>query len=218
MIKQELQRLKNEGIPMTLCQKGTANQVVKVREMLEKKTFTLVVFEKGGEHPISREVCLFFYKTLDFITRGFQGAIIENIGNNFSMAVPSEIFELTLRKFPRVSTPDNSQASFTQVNKTHIINCNVLDISLQGAMLAGNSRMSFKKGDEIGPITLDLFLSLGSNETRVQIKRATVMNVIVSQDGTQTKLGVFFAKDEVNQDDLENYIDIRTIEESVINK
>jgi hypothetical protein len=78
--------------------------------------------------------------------------------------------------------------------------------------------MSFKKGDEIGPITLDLFLSLGSNETRVQIKRATVMNVIVSQDGTQTKLGVFFAKDEVNQDDLENYIDIRTIEESVINK
>jgi len=134
-IVKELQKLCDDREIVTLCLKGQKNRGITLKAIEEKRNYYLLVFQKHDDLEIAKEPCLFFYRPAEYLTRGFQGKPLKDIGKLFSMVAPSEIFEIGMRKFPRVSTPNSSRATFCQRGKTRIFPCNVIDISLEGAMV-----------------------------------------------------------------------------------
>lgn len=214
-IVKELAVLRDDKSIITLCLKGQKNRAVVLRAIEEKRNHHLLVFEKQDEGEISKETCLFFYTPTEYLTRGFQGQPLKDIGKLFSLVAPHEIFEIGKRTFPRVSTPNDSRANFTLKGKTKIFNSQVIDISLEGAMLKGVVPPDLAKGDVTGPITMTLNMEFGSDETRVQVAESTVVNIIDIKDSKEKKVCLHFSSKDANQSDLEPYIDLRVIEENV---
>lgn len=213
-ILEQFTKLKDTGATFTLCLEGQKNCGVLLKTVEEKAGKYFLVFEKNGEVSVAGRQCLFFYKPTDHQTRGFQGIPEKETERFFSFLMPVEIFEVGMRRFPRVSTP-NSTATFSQQGRTKLFHCKVLDVSLEGAMFCGKVSPDLKKGDVVGPLTMNLSMKFGSDETHAQIAEATVMNVISAEGITEKKVGVFFHKNAATQATLSPYIDIRLIEDSV---
>ena len=218
VIVKEIKTLKKQKTPLTLCRKGEKNITTSLMALKKQDDQYVMAFSKNDAVEVSKEACLIFYKPAPHITRAFQGAPLVNTDKFFTMACPKTIFELSLRKFPRVSTPPPSKISFSKQGKSLPVHCDLLDISLAGAMMIGEFPSSMKTGEQVGPIVVNLHLTFSSEIETVQIKKATIMNIIDTDDGYLKKVGLHFNEKDANQINLEPYIDIRIVEESVLQK
>ena len=208
----EITSLIDQKATLTLCVKGEKNRWVRPKSIEKQQVPPSIILQKSDDLEILKTSCLFFYRPTSYLTRGFQTRPFKESGKLFAMPLPKEIFEISLRRFPRVSTPEGSKVQFSQEGKARIFKCSLMDLSLEGALLTGEIGTTIRPGDKIGPITMHLCLSFSTEVTVVNVPEATVMNVVESEESAEKTIGIHFHKTDPCLHELEPYIDIRSLE------
>lgn len=92
------------------------------------------------------------------------------------------------------------------------------DVSAGGVKLLTNIPDILHKGTVITPLTLTLFLRFRTNEeTLIIVPEATVQWTALTGEST-TKMGLHFALQGGSLEAITDYIDARSIEESLVNR
>ena len=220
-IQKEIKGLFENKIQLTFYQKGCKPQAVFAKGIDKKaaKTPLLVLF-KPKEFEARQEMCNIFYRLEGQYMRGFQAVPHKEAKRFLALELPNDIFQIQLRKNPRVKTPPDSRVMFSQVGKQRLILTNLLDISLGGAKLRGRITANIKKGDIIGPLSLTLCMkNFKLDETTLNIYKAKVIRIKeIGGDEQETELAISYKLNEKEQMPLEDYMHIRDLEDATAKK
>jgi hypothetical protein len=216
-ILKEVGRLIKNRIPVTLLQEGAKPQQVFIRGIDKKKTFTMLVVFKPKKFVAKKNTCVLFYNPENHLMRGFQGAPIKESSNFIGVMFPQDIFQIQRRRFERLETPGQSTVVFAPLNSNRILTCDVEDICKEGACIKGTNEQfeSFAQGDTIGPLSFTLCMKNSRlADESMNVIEATIARKIINKKDNIIKLGLHFSQSDTNMETLENYINLRTLEDA----
>ncbi len=213
-IHQEIEIVIKDKSQFTLFQHGQPTRKLIAKEITEKDGGKHVIFTKLTPFSISEDICYLVYHRTGEMMRGFHGPSQLESPQLLAVPFPTEIFQVQRRKFPRITTPGNSQASialdYAQLPNT----ATVKDICMEGARLSGKISPRIRKNDIIGPISFTLYMQVATMAIDTfTVPQATVTRVH-ELDENSREIGIHFKLSEDARETLEHYIQLRSIEES----
>jgi hypothetical protein len=213
-IMDEINRLITAKIPIVISRNDFLPKTVFAREILAKKNATVVRLDKQEKFTPPAGPSFFFYRPLEYLTRGFQGTPLHDTEEYLLLLPPHEIFQIQRRKFPRVITPGDSHALFTTLGGAKLLKVSLKDVSLEGAYMQGTLSYGIKPGATIGPISLTLYLQNKFIEAiKIHVPQANVVRLV--DEGTIQKLAINFKVQDKAYFELDNYINLRSMEETI---
>ncbi len=218
VIEQEIQFLIEENKKLICGRRGPGDiKKLSVKCITKTKNGKLLVIHHPHEPTCDQKACLFYYQKKKNNLRLFECEKEKKVDNFLGLKIPTKIFEIHRRHFQRVDTPNNSTASFSIQNKQRIYNGKVEDISIDGAKLLVDIPSKLAKEDIVTNLTLTLFCCFGSDyEAHLHIPQAKVIWLKCSEGKTNT-LGVQFVLKGKDHEKLSDYIELRSLEDSVKN-
>lgn len=218
-IQEELEAFLDGETPFSLFEKDQPPRKVFLRRIEQQEGKHLLIFVKSSAFRISNpQFAFLFYQKGYNPMRGFQIQPFREDDRFLLVPLPAEIFQVQRRKFPRFEALRDSNASLLFKNKARVYSSKIIDVSQEGALLRGNFSANVKVGDVISPLSLVLFPNNPSlKEFKVQIPEAKVMR-LVDLGNDIRELGIHFLLKGDHLETLQEYIDIRTIEDAVIKK
>lgn len=118
------------------------------------------------------------------------------------------------RASERVTTCKPSRVLFTLSGSTRLISCEPLDVSLDGARLAGAFPVALRQGMKVGPLSFSLFRQFDPAEsfsfTVAEATVAWVRKIVQDEDG---QVGLRLHLLAAEKEELDNYIRLRSVEE-----
>lgn len=213
-IHQEMAIVIKDKSPFSLFQHGQPTRKLVAHEITEKDGVKHIIFTKLSPFTISEDICYLVYHRPGEMMRGFHGPSQRESQQLLAVEFPSEIFQVQRRKFPRITTPGNSQASIALAHAQLPNTGSVADICLEGARITGKLSPRIRKNDLIGPITFTLFMSIATLAIDTfTVPEATVTRVREIDENTR-EIGIHFKITGESRDTLEHYIKLRTIEDA----
>ena len=178
------------------------------------KTGTLLILYYPEEFKNFDAKYLCYYHHDGKPLRGFICKPVKKAQGFLGVEFPKEIFEIKRRAYPRVETPNHSTTTFSIKNKQRVMHGTCLDISIGGARIAGDFRTLIHKKATITPLNFTVFQRFMRNEeTTFHIPEATVVRSI-GDDGVTTEIGITYTLPDDLKEKVQEYIDIRSIEDS----
>ncbi|MDH4321728.1 MAG: PilZ domain-containing protein [Desulfobulbaceae bacterium] len=217
-IQQEMEIVTKDKAPFSLFQSGQPTRKLTALEISEKDGVKHIIFTKLTPFTVSEDICYLIYHRPGEMMRGFHGPSQRESQQLLAVPFPTEIFQVQRRKFPRIDTPGNSQASIA-LDYAQLPNvASVVDICLEGAKMIGKLSPRIRKNDVIGPITFTLYMRVAT----MAIDSFTVPNATVTRvrelDEIKREIGIHFKISGEARATLEHYIKLRTIEDSAQKK
>jgi hypothetical protein len=211
MIQDELHFLIENQLPVFICREDFPPRLLFPRDLIVRKSSLLLLLSKDIPFAAPQELCFFFYRPTEFVTRGFYGAPLEETPSSIAVLQPHEILQIQRRRYPRLHTPDPSTARFSVAGGTQVEKGGLLDVSVGGALLVGTFSPQVTPNATITNVSLGLhMLNPRLTQIEVHIPLATVVRVIMT-DALNT-VALHFELNGSKRDDIENYIDLRIME------
>lgn len=198
-----------------ICSKdGTKNfKKLAVKGKISSPVGELFVINHPHEPTCASDTCLFYYHTKGNSLRCFETQRVSKSNNLLVLKYPTAIYNIHSRVNPRVKTAGNSRLTFSIRNRQRVLTGKVADISQQGAKLLVNIPSVLSPGDLLYHLTMALCSRFPFvDEAHLHVPEAKVMWLKGDEDHTHT-LGVKFTLPEKSLDALENYIDLRSMED-----
>ncbi|MDA8164291.1 MAG: PilZ domain-containing protein [Desulfobacteraceae bacterium] len=215
-ITQELAALLKSKISLNFYQQNNSVQPVLVRGIDLKHEPPLVVLLKKNGFRAEEGGCCLLYRTEAQIPRGFNGTIIKQSEHHLGIPLPEEIFQIQRRKCGRYSTPPPSKVVFTLKDAQRLHNGRVVDISCEGAKLAGLFPPKLEKDLVIGPLSFSLHRQFAKNEI-THFNAAEAVIAWTARDGDKIlEMGLRLHLAPAERDKLEQYIEMRSLEEAAL--
>jgi c-di-GMP-binding flagellar brake protein YcgR len=144
--------------------------------------------------------------------RGFKLGAVRQTNRFFRMLLPSHIFEVQRRKFPRVYAAEGSAMTCAPKASRRIVSGEVIDVSREGAKIFGKLA-GVHKGMVLAPLTLTLcFDERRRDDVVVNIAEA----IVVREIRVKEKVELSFHFHSKNADDLlKEYIELRILEQEI---
>jgi len=160
------------------------------------------------------KTCLFYYQKKRNSLRAIECEQIKYLNGFLGYKFPTKIFDLIIRQSQRVSTPNNSSVVFCIQGKSRIFHGKIDDISSNGAKFLVNISSIVTKNTIIENLTMSLFYrSKYIEEMNIHIPQAKV-TWLEGDETTTNTLGIKFLLKGKDHDQLSNYMDLRSIEDS----
>lgn len=210
----EISFLVKEKAKVTLCQKNSPHHKIHPTGIKQQGEKHILVCHKPESFDVAPFPGILFYKMKDQMIRVFQSDTLIDDANTLLIGFPSAIFQIQRRMHPRITTP-NSHATLTFKNRQNLYNAELEDICIEGCKLLGQFPPSTQKGDMIESLDLTLLMRNKLLEkTRIHVSEATVVRFTERKEGQQ-EIGIHFKLPEEEMEDIERYITMRLIEDSV---
>lgn len=220
-ILEQIKLLLTNKTRLTFYQKGCKPQIVFAKGIDKKAAkIPLLVFFKQKNFKALQENCNIFYRLKGGLMRGFQSVPHKEAKRFLALELPKNIFQIQMRKHPRVKTPGDSRVMFSQIGKQRLHLANLIDIGLRGAKLRGRITANVKKGDLIGPLSFTLCMNnLKIDETTLNVYEASVVRIKeIGGDKQETEMAITYKLNEKEQMPLEDYIQMRDLEDTTSKK
>lgn len=213
-ITQELAILLKKKTPLSFYQQCNPMQPVLLRGVDLKHEPPLVVILKKNGFQAEEGSCCLLFRPDGQIPRGFNGTILKQSEHHLGVSLPTEIFQIQRRKCGRYRTPPPSKVVFTLKEGQRLHNGRVVDISCEGAKLAGFFPPKLEKDMEIGPLSFTLNLQLAKGEV-THFTAAEAVIAWTARDGDEIKeMGLRLHLASAEKEKLEQYIELRILEEA----
>ncbi|MCK5403750.1 MAG: hypothetical protein KAI75_00920 [Desulfobulbaceae bacterium] len=215
-IYKELATLIEKRTPLIMSFPDSVTQQIRAKAIKKKETSSLLILYKVQEFNIGdHKTCLILYRPLEYLTRLFQVAIMKDGQKHLAVMFPNEISQISKRKFPRVTACGDSAAVFTVQGSTRLNSGQIKDISREGSLLTGAFGTAIKEGATIGPLSMTLYMKNDfAKELTIHVPQATVVKIFEIDSSTKGA-AIHFQLEGEDHAALENYIDLRFVEESL---
>ena len=220
-ILKEIKFLLKNKTRLTFYQKGCKPQIVFAKGIDKKAAkIPLLVLFKHKDFKALQKSCNIFYRLQGRLMRGFQSVPHKEAKRFLALKLPKNIFQIQMRKHPRVKTPAESRVMFSQIGKQRLHLANLIDIGLRGAKLRGRITANVKKGDLIGPLSFTLCMNnFKIDETTLSVYEASVVRIKeIGGDKQETEMAITYKLNEKEQMPLEDYIHMRNLEDATAKK
>lgn len=215
VIQEEIESLIAERIPLICARRGTKDpKRLVINKISRSSTGEILVVNHPHSPTCNVKTCLFYYQKKKNSLRALECEQVKYLNGFFGFKLPTKIFSLIIRQFQRIATPHHSSVVFFIQGKSRIFNGKIDDISIDGAKFIINIPSVVAKNTIIENLTLSLFCrSKYIDETHIHIPQAKV--AWLEGDETTTKvIGIQFLLKGKDHDQLSNYLNLRTIEDS----
>lgn len=217
IVGEEIIRLVGQRIPVTLFQKGLNPQKLTPSEIFTKKTAPHLLFAKDIPFQAPKDPCLFLYQHHNQPMRGFYATPAFETSSELGVLFPTSIITIQRRRYPRYVTSSRSIVTFTRKASQYLNHGTIENISIEGAKLVGKFSEHIKKGDKLSPLSMTLRLRFGDFEEKVTVPEAIVRRII-ELDRETREFGIQFMLKGIEQEPLERYLTICSIENSPPNE
>ena len=139
---------------------------------------------------------------------GFSCPVTRDSESILATMLPESLYSLELRQGPRLTALPGSMATFFIRGRALVNICHMENISMGGAKLLGQPSHNIVINDMIGPCTLSLAGQDAVISREVTINTAAVVRV--EQQGRQQGLGLKFALNDSEEQQLQEQLDYLT--------
>jgi len=211
-IRQEIEFLIENKISLVCGRKGLEQMAkLPISGITVSNNGPLLILYHPHEPTCSSKRCTFYYHVKGNPLRVFECNRIKKVEKFVAFELPKQIFNIIKRKSQRITTPNNSIATFSIQNKQRIYNGTIDDVSLEGAKLSVDIPSLIERGSIICHITFNIFyLKASKDETVINIPEAEIAWAKHDKERTTT-IGIKFVLSEKDFDKLSTYIDLRSI-------
>lgn len=154
-VEKVVETLVSEGIMLSMKIGGALLRTRAVMIHYHEGVPWLLLSKPEGLPKVTGDITLYF-KMKGQPIRQFPLACALESDTLLAGRLPTEIYQLQLRKHPRFLLPAGSLVSFQVPNRTRTNVCSLADISLGGARIVGTPKYEIEKDKRIGPFTLTL--------------------------------------------------------------
>lgn len=210
-VRAELDELIATQMQLTLFQQGQTPRKLRAAAIKSNPDGDLLLLGKNEPFPAPPNASLILYHPTGQPMRGFSAAPLLETATQMAVALPGRIIQIQRRQHPRLEAGSRSRVTFTRHGSQAINNGSIKDVSLAGASLAGPFSEHITKGDRLSPLTMTLRLHFGDYEETLTVSEATVRRR-KELTGGEMELGVHFSLKKKEQNTLETYLSLRTLE------
>lgn len=120
-ILQLLETLVHKQSPLVLSSKDCKALSVKALRIEALKNFNVLVVSNPGSFSCNKaEPCYIFYRPVEYLTHIMQTTPVSIGEDEISVIFPQVVYQMQRRRFPRVATPGQSVATFSQKGGTKL--------------------------------------------------------------------------------------------------
>jgi len=215
IIQEEIESLIAEKIPLICARRGTKDlKHLTINKISRSDAGKILVVNHPHSPTCNAKSCLFYYQKKKNSLRALECEQVKYLTGFFGFKLPTKIFSLIIRQFQRIATPHHSSVVFFIQGKSRIFNGKIDDISIDGAKFLVNIPSLVAKNTIIENLTLSLFCrSKYIDEIHIHVPQAKVAWLEGDETTTNT-LGIKFLLKGKDHDQLSNYMDLRSIEDS----
>lgn len=212
-ISNEINSLIEKKISLACAKGGT--DVIKKFPLVTKSTTSsgdlIVIFHP--EPACDSTKCVFYYHSKGSPLRYFETERVKKADQYLGLKYPKEIYNVFRRKHPRVSAGRQSTVTFSIAHRQRLFTGTVVDISLNGAQVSVDIRVPLSVGDTLCALSFILYSRLLEDyEETLTLSAAKIVWLQSDEERIHT-LGLYFDPDENSHDSLNNYINLRGIED-----
>lgn len=189
-------------------------KLIVVGKTINEKKGPIFVVRHSHEPTCSSDTCSFYYRSQDDSLRSFRCKRLKKAEGFVGFEFPEQIVDNQRRKYERVTTPSNSVVAFFFQHKEKMCHGIVGDVSVEGAKLLVDIPGPLASGVILSPLTLTLCFRMSDIQNVIMLPEAEIIWSHCENEIT-TKVGIKFIASEENRDDLMNYIELRSMEESI---
>ncbi|MBA3015195.1 MAG: PilZ domain-containing protein [Proteobacteria bacterium] len=213
-IAEEINSLITNKGALVCAKGGTSDKMKKLPLVAKSKSSAgdlMVILHP--DHPCDSDKCSFYYATAGAPLRYFEAARVKKAKQFLGLQYPTEIYNVFRRKSPRVQTARKSTITFSILHKQRVYSGKVVDISLNGAQLSIDLPAQLSTGDTLCALSFILCSRLLADyEETITLAEAKIVWIQTEEERNHT-LGINFEPDDNARDALENYINLRKIED-----
>ncbi len=214
-ITDEIQALINNKSQIIFVNHSGTPKKARAKGMARTKSSNLLVIDYPVQIEDLSKKCLCYYHKKGCPIMGFYCTPAQQTDEYLGVNLPNQIFEIQRRKFPRVTTPNQSVASFSLMNRNRVIHGKVENVSMNGAKIYGDFPTIINKNNTVIPISLSLFQRFKHHqETPIHIPEALVARA-EDNKGRTNGFGIIFDLPGNIQPVMEEYVDFRSMEDTV---
>ncbi len=156
----------------------------------------------------SRNVLELVCKVSGLPIMSFSCPVIMDGPHVMAARIPSKVYSLDCRAFPRIKPSEGSMATFFIKGGSRVSICMMADISMGGTRLVGKPNRNVMCNDIIGPCTLSLAGRDALITREITVDKATIVRL---EEGNgragQLEMGVKFDLNEREKQHLKEHVD-----------
>lgn len=211
-ITEEIKALAAKEVPLVLARAGETSTAITVRQVFGEPGSVLVEVGKDPALVLdeAEPYYAFYQRDQQSLMRGFSLLFVRQSERFARAGLPSEIFELQRRKYPRVYTPHQSTLSCVPKNSRRLFTAQVMDVSQEGARIFGDLE-GLGKGSVLSPLTLTLyFRERRRAPMTINIAEAVVVREVRGKE--KVEISFHFDRTDADHQLLAKYLSLRSQE------